>query len=129
MLSIDVARVTAAHLAPLGCPLIVHPKLYGVEGTRDFAWYAMNHPAGFIAIPPPRPLSTQGYMTLWTVTVDAAAKNREAAQGLAYAVQNRMLSLSRAPTPFQFLGDTPVGTSDGGFKFVLTFTAQLRQGE
>lgn len=129
MLSIDAAAITARRLGSLPYPQIVYPNLYGIGTVKDFNWYAVNYPAGFIAIAPPRALGAQGVMAAWAVTVDAAAKDEPAAALVARAIQARLLSLPRSPTGFEFLGDGWAGQSGDGFKYVLTFMAHLRQGE
>ena len=129
MLSSDAAALAAERLTPLGVPVITFPSVYGENGVNDFHWYALNHPQGWLLIPRPVPIGTQGYVTQWLVTVDAAARTEADARILARRAQNALMHLSRQPTAFEFMGDTPAGTTADGFKYVLSFTAHLRQGD
>lgn len=126
MLSSEAAAVVAAQLAPLNLPVITYPADYGTGGVESFNWYVTNHPGGWLAVRMPRSFGQQGYLTDWTVTIDAAARTDEDARRAAHAVQRQLMSLTRTPTSFLFMGDVRV--SDGkAVKYVLTFTARLKQ--
>ena len=129
MLSPDAARVTAGRLGALGVPVLVSPNLYGAPGVRDVDWYALNHPRGWAVVLRPLPLGTQDFFSLWSVAVEAVARNEPAARALAAEIQRALLHTARTPTGYAFMGDSSAGTSGTVFKYVLTFTALLRQGE
>lgn len=129
MLSSDAAAVTAARLRPLGFPVLVTPNLYGTGGVRDLDWHVLNHPQGWLVVLRPLSLGTQEYLAHWSIQIEAVAKTEAAAAQVARQVQDTLLHTSRRPTGFEFMGDTSAGTSGVAFKYTLSFTAHLRQGE